>query len=253
MSRGEPFLSDWNLGQKRARASRACKECKTNRRKCDGLDPCKPCIDAGTPELCIYEVPKKRGRRFREGQSSEKKSKFDTTHEDPTLIDIEKKSGTTDISEEPSFRLSATVPSFSFVPVISPSTSIPEVIPDIIETPTKEPRRELAIITSTTIEENIITSPSPPEPRREKTIISTTTTTTETEVSEEPVGSDRPEEEEEEEKRPPEPEETNPPTETQNQPEIEQREDIGPSEPTNEELPHLGIILSSFRDRTKKK
>jgi len=252
MSRGEPFLSDWNLGQKRARASRACKECKTNRRKCDGLDPCKPCIDAGTPELCIYEVPKKRGRRFREGQSSEKKSKFDTTHEDPTLIDIEKKSGTTDISEEPSFRLSATVPSFSFVPVISPSTSIPEVISDIIETP-KEPRRELAIITSTTIEENIITSPSPPEPRREKTIISTTTTTTETEVSEEPVGSDRPEEEEEEEKRPPEPEETNPPTETQNQPEIEQREDIGPSEPTNEELPHLGIILSSFRDRTKKK
>jgi len=92
MSRGEPFLSDWNLGQKRARASRACKECKTNRRKCDGLDPCKPCIDAGTPELCIYELPKKRGRRFREGQS-EKKSKIDyTTHEDPTsLIDIEKK------------------------------------------------------------------------------------------------------------------------------------------------------------------
>jgi len=173
---------------------------------------------------------------------------------------LKKKSGTTDISEEPSFRLSATVPSFSFVPVISPSTSIPEVIPDIIETPTKEPRRELAIITSTTIEENIITSPSPPEPRREQTIISTTNITTQTEASEEPVGPDRPvaEEEEEEEKRSPEPEETNPPppnttTETQNQPEIEQREDIGPSEPTNEELPHLGIILSSFRDRTKKK
>jgi len=251
MSRGEHLQSDWNLGQKRARASRACKECKSNRRKCDGKDPCKPCIDAGTPELCTYEVPKKRGRRFREAQSEKK------IIEDPNLINFDPNIPTTDIPTQepespdlvpsilPSFRLSATVPSFSFVPFIIPSVTVspPEIPP--LPDPILEPRREqtLTNITSpppTEVSIDIISSPPPPpppppEPRREQTMTTPKTTT----MNEPEV----PKEEQEESKVP---------SETQNEPEEEKQRDEGPSE-EKKTYPQLDEVWTLWDDSQKKK
>jgi len=129
MSRtGENLVTEWNLGYKRGRASRACKECKTNRRKCDGMDPCKSCIEIGTPQLCVYEVPKKRGRRFR-GETSGEMKEPDPGNVSLIPSEVPDDQQSLPTSEEgpahvPKFKLSATVPSFSFVPVIVPTTSL---------------------------------------------------------------------------------------------------------------------------------
>jgi len=138
---------NWNLKQKKGkRASRACKECKINRRKCDGKDPCQPCLEMGTPMQCNYEVPKKRGRRAKKDIQghSEKKPKFETPDNIPFVAQervVEEKEGiaTTSKAAVPSFKLSATIPSFSFVPVVPPTT-----------TTQNNPNEEIIVIENTT-------------------------------------------------------------------------------------------------------
>jgi len=178
---------------------------------------------------------KKRGRRFRQETQSEgqieKKSKIvdNTTHEDP-IISLHEPLGigpATELSEEndetsshvPSFKMSATIPSFSFVPVIVPISA--SMTPEV-ET-LSEPEKNIT-------EKNTTEKKHPqtqPKPEQEEPVTPPTVPIPEIV----PTPRDEPEHEIE----------TQNETTTKNDDEEEHN------------YPHLGEVLSLFRERGKKK
>eukprot|EP00762_Andalucia_godoyi_P001339 ANDGO_04836.mRNA.1 fungal Zn(2)-Cys(6) binuclear cluster domain containing protein len=40
----------------------ACQLCRNAHKKCNGMQPCKRCLDLSIPDQCLYPAPKKRGR-----------------------------------------------------------------------------------------------------------------------------------------------------------------------------------------------
>eukprot|EP01124_Arcella_intermedia_P024859 TRINITY_DN4289_c0_g1_i1.p1 TRINITY_DN4289_c0_g1~~TRINITY_DN4289_c0_g1_i1.p1 ORF type:complete len:428 (-),score=63.45 TRINITY_DN4289_c0_g1_i1:63-1346(-) len=49
--------------KKTTRSPRACVWCRQHKRKCDGNLPCGPCMNSVDGRNCIYQMPKKRGRK----------------------------------------------------------------------------------------------------------------------------------------------------------------------------------------------
>lgn len=59
------------------RASRACKNCRRNRIKCDGELPCRPCQESKHDIPCAYDPPRKRGPKTKNKKNLMMKNSWD--------------------------------------------------------------------------------------------------------------------------------------------------------------------------------